>query len=135
MSTAQSTTEIDNECLRVTRWTFAAQGDNTGAHVHDYDYIVVPVTGGTFTVTDPDGAARELAQHAAHDVANHTSASATFIACCSWHPNQRPPGLRQGTPTTRTAGLTASSGLCAPAGSAPSSSCCWVSPPAPASST
>jgi quercetin dioxygenase-like cupin family protein len=87
--TAKATTVVDDERVRVTTWTFDADGDNIGPHVHDYDYIVVPVTGGTFTVTEPDGATRELKQDAGspylgkagteHDVANATGASASFV--------------------------------------------------------
>ena len=82
MSTAQARTDIDDERIRITTWTFVDDGDNTGWHVHEYDYIVVPVTGGRFAVTDPDGATHELTQHAGspdlgsigteHDVANAT---------------------------------------------------------------
>jgi hypothetical protein len=88
MST-QATTDIDDERVRITTWTFDADGDNTGHHVHEYDYIVVPVTGGTFTVSAPDGATRELTQHAGapylgtagteHDVVNSSGARATFV--------------------------------------------------------
>jgi quercetin dioxygenase-like cupin family protein len=89
MSTAQSTTVIDDERLRVTTWTFGADGASIGHHVHEYDYVVVPVTGGTFIVTDPDGATHEMTQHAgspylgtagtAHDVANVAGAPAVFV--------------------------------------------------------
>ncbi len=89
MSAAEARTDVDDDRVRITTWTFRADGDNTGRHVHEYDYIVVPVTGGTFAVTDPDGAVHELAQHAGapylgragteHDVANVTGASAVFV--------------------------------------------------------
>jgi beta-alanine degradation protein BauB len=89
MSPAQSTTVVDTEQIRVTRWTFEADGDATGWHVHEYDYVVVPVTGGTFTVTEPDGGTRELIQEAGapyvgsagteHDVANASGASAAWV--------------------------------------------------------
>ncbi len=88
MST-QTTTAIDDERVRITTWTFDADGENTGHHVHEYDYIVVPITGGTFAVTTPDGATRELTQHAGtpylgtagteHDVVNSAGARATFV--------------------------------------------------------
>jgi quercetin dioxygenase-like cupin family protein len=61
---AQGNTIIDDERVRVTTWTFGAEGDNTGRHVHEYDYLVVPVTGGTFRVSAPDGATREMTQRA-----------------------------------------------------------------------
>ena len=89
MSQAHARTDVDDERVRITTWTFAADGENTGPHVHEYDYIVVPVTGGSFAVTDSDGATHELAQHAgspyvgragtAHDVANVSGASAVFV--------------------------------------------------------
>jgi beta-alanine degradation protein BauB len=88
MSTAQATTVVDDERVRITTWTFGADGDAIGWHVHEYDYIVVPVTGGTFAVTAPDGT-HELTQHAGspylgsagteHDVAYVGGASATFV--------------------------------------------------------
>ncbi|MBZ8119272.1 cupin domain-containing protein [Roseovarius sp. LXJ103] len=46
---------IDNERTRVTEWRFAARGDNTGWHRHEYDYVVVPVQDGFLELTDPDG--------------------------------------------------------------------------------
>jgi beta-alanine degradation protein BauB len=51
MSAAQATMAVDDERVRVTTWTFRRDGDATEWHVHDYDYMVVPVTGGTFAVT------------------------------------------------------------------------------------
>ena len=54
---------VDDDRVRVTALTFA-DGDETGDHRHEYDYLVVPVTGGTFTVIERDGSTRELAQEA-----------------------------------------------------------------------
>jgi beta-alanine degradation protein BauB len=88
-STARATTAIDDDDLRITTWTFGAEGDAIGWHVHEYDYVVVPVTGGTFAVTTPDGATRELVQRAGspyrgsagteHDVVNAGGAPAVFV--------------------------------------------------------
>ena len=64
MPSAQAISDIDDPQARVTTWTFAAAGDTTGQHVHEYDYLVVPVTGGTFTVTAPDGTTAVMIQHA-----------------------------------------------------------------------
>ena len=64
MSEAKPMVTIDDHQVRVTTWTFDEAGDATGPHVHEFDYIVVPVTGGTFTVTDSDGATREMTQQA-----------------------------------------------------------------------
>lgn len=86
---AQATTVIDDDRVRVTTWTFGAGGESTGLHVHEFDYIVVPVTGGTLVVTNADGVTRELTQHAGspysgsvgteHDVANVAGASVVFV--------------------------------------------------------
>ena len=62
MGQAHATPGADDDRVRITTWTFAATGDATGHHRHGYDYIVVPVTGGTFTVTDLDGSVREMTQ-------------------------------------------------------------------------
>ena len=51
---ATSTVLIDNERVRVTRWSFAA-GAATGWHVHEYDYVIVPLTDGTLRLVEPDG--------------------------------------------------------------------------------
>lgn len=89
MSTAKATTTIDDGQVRVTTWTFDGTGDATGPHVHEYDYIVVPVTGGSFTVIDSDGATREMQQHAAspyrgtagtaHNVVNSADKRTVFV--------------------------------------------------------
>jgi quercetin dioxygenase-like cupin family protein len=61
---AQRDSEIQHEDdrIRVNRLTFAARGDETGEHVHDFDYVVIPVSGGDLTVVSPDGSTRELHQ-------------------------------------------------------------------------
>ena len=64
MASARSETSIDDERIRVTAWTFGARDQDTGFHTHEYDYIVVPVTGGTFTVTAQDETSREMTQRA-----------------------------------------------------------------------
>lgn len=89
MRQAHARTDHDDERVRITTWTFAADGENTSPHVHEFDYIVVPVTGGTFAVTDSDGSSHELAQRAgspyvgragtAHDVVNASGATAVFV--------------------------------------------------------
>ncbi len=89
MIAAQSITTADNEHVRITTWTFGAEGAATGQHRHGFDYVVVPVTDGTFTVTDVDGSVHEMTQTAAspylgtagtaHDVANATGQAAVFV--------------------------------------------------------
>ncbi len=64
MTSAHCTISVDNENVRVSTWTFDARGDSTGAHRHEWDYIVVPVSGGDLTATSPDGATTALTQQA-----------------------------------------------------------------------
>jgi quercetin dioxygenase-like cupin family protein len=85
---ARSTRTVDDERVRVTTLTFA-DGDETGDHRHEFDYLVVPVTGGMFTVIERDGSTRELAQEAGapylgkagteHNVVNASGRAATFV--------------------------------------------------------
>lgn len=55
MAQAQATQFVDDERIRVTQWRFAARGDATGVHVHEFDYVVIPVTGGELAVDPGDG--------------------------------------------------------------------------------
>lgn len=89
MITAQAAVVADNDQVRITRWTFPASGATTGLHHHELSYVVVPVTGGTFTVTDADGAKRLMTQFAGvpylgqagtiHDVAATDTTEAVFV--------------------------------------------------------
>jgi hypothetical protein len=89
MSAARPIAVADNDRVRVTTWMFDEDGAATGRHHHDFDYIVVPVTGGMFTVTDADGSVHELEQvagvpylrtaGATHDVVNSTGREAVFV--------------------------------------------------------
>ena len=45
MSQAVAVSHVDNDEVRITEWRFAP-GAATGAHRHDYDYVVVPLTAG-----------------------------------------------------------------------------------------
>ena len=53
--TARVTECVANDRVRVTRWDFAARGDNTGWHRHAHDYVVVPLTDGTLEIADASG--------------------------------------------------------------------------------
>jgi beta-alanine degradation protein BauB len=85
---ARPNVNAENERVRVTTWTFQ-DGESTGHHRHEFDYVIVPVTGGTFAVTTSDGSTREMTQEAAtpylgqagttHDVINRSGRVATFI--------------------------------------------------------
>ena len=85
---AQFDTSVDDDRLRITRWTFE-DGQDTGHHRHEYDYIVVPISGGTFEVTEVDGTTRHMTQEAGvaylgrvgteHNVINRTGRRAVFV--------------------------------------------------------
>ena len=88
MAIARSTRTADDDRVRVTTLAFE-DGDETGEHRHEYDYLVVPVTGGTFTVIECDGSTRDLVQEAGapylgkagteHNVVNASGRAATFV--------------------------------------------------------
>ncbi len=46
--------QVDNEWVKVTEWRFAP-GAETGHHVHEYDYVVVPLTSGILRLEEPAG--------------------------------------------------------------------------------
>jgi beta-alanine degradation protein BauB len=88
VTTARSIVSADDDRVRVTTWTFQ-EGEDTGPHRHEYDYVIVPITGGTFGIIDPDGATREMTQHAGvpylgragteHNVINRSGRDAVFV--------------------------------------------------------
>ena len=89
MGPARELVNHDDDRVRVTTWTFAAAGDSTGPHRHELDYVVVPITGGRFQVTDSSGSTRELVQvpgspylgaaGTEHDVASASEHEAVFV--------------------------------------------------------
>ncbi len=89
MSAAIPRVTLDDGKVRVTTWMFGADGDATGVHRHEYDYIVVPITGGTFVMTGIDGSERTMTQIAGaaytgrcgteHDVTNASGGEAVFV--------------------------------------------------------
>ncbi len=54
MTKATPTTQVDNDRTRVTRWDFAP-GAETGVHIHEFDYCVVPLLDGVLKIVTPDG--------------------------------------------------------------------------------
>ncbi len=88
MPTARSETSTDDERVRITTWTFE-DGDDTRYHRHEYDYVVVPITGGAFEITQADGTTREMTQRATlaylgragteHKVINRSGRTAVFV--------------------------------------------------------
>jgi beta-alanine degradation protein BauB len=86
-SAATAEQQLDDGVVRVTKWTFPP-GSETGAHVHQYDYVVVPVTDGELTIeTDGVTAIAPLAigvsyqrgKGVAHNVANDGDATVAFV--------------------------------------------------------
>jgi quercetin dioxygenase-like cupin family protein len=51
---AERVVQIDNERVRVTRWSFPVES-STGHHRHDYDYVVVPLSTGHLLVRSKAG--------------------------------------------------------------------------------
>lgn len=88
MPRAQPSSGLDDERVRVTTWTFE-DGEDTGRHRHEFDYVVVPITGGTFEVVGTDGASRQMTQEAGspypgrvgteHNVINRSGRRASFV--------------------------------------------------------
>jgi hypothetical protein len=89
MTEARGEVSVDDDRQRVTTWTFARPGVATGQHRHEFDYVVVPVTGGTFRVLELDGSEREMEQVAGtpylgkagteHDVVSSGDGGAVFV--------------------------------------------------------
>lgn len=48
------TVQVDNERVRITEWRFAP-GAETGEHVHQMDYVVVPGDDGRLKLVSPEG--------------------------------------------------------------------------------
>jgi quercetin dioxygenase-like cupin family protein len=88
MPAGRSTITADDDRVRITTWTFQ-DGEDTGHHRHEYDYVVVPVSGGTFAVLEAGGTTRELTQQSAaaylgragteHNVINRSGRTAVFV--------------------------------------------------------
>jgi beta-alanine degradation protein BauB len=51
---AVPTVQVDDERVRATEWRFAP-GAETGEHVHQMDYVVVPLGNGRLKLVAPDG--------------------------------------------------------------------------------
>jgi beta-alanine degradation protein BauB len=88
MVSARSEVQVDTPEVRVTEWRLAP-GSATGHHIHEMDYVIVPVTAGEMTIVAPDGD-RSKAQLSVgrsyfrkagveHDVLNETAAEIVFL--------------------------------------------------------
>jgi quercetin dioxygenase-like cupin family protein len=88
MLSAKSEVQVDTPEVRVTEWRLAP-GSATGRHVHEMDYVIVPVTAGEMTIVTPSGG-RSKAQlnvgksyfrkaGVEHDVLNESPAEIVFL--------------------------------------------------------
>jgi quercetin dioxygenase-like cupin family protein len=88
MISARSDVQVDTAEVRVTEWRLAP-GSATGHHIHEMDYVIVPVTSGELTIVAPGGE-RSKAQLGTgksyfrkagveHDVQNQTGAEIVFL--------------------------------------------------------
>jgi beta-alanine degradation protein BauB len=88
MQSATSEVQVDTAEVRVTQWRLAP-GSATGHHIHEMDYVIVPVTAGEMTIVSPEGE-RSKAHLAAgksyfrkagveHDVLNESAAEIVFL--------------------------------------------------------
>ena len=88
MLSARSEVQIDTPEVRVTEWRLAP-GSATGHHIHQMDYVIVPVTSGEMTIVAPNGersraklgAGKSYFRQAGveHDVLNETDTEIVFI--------------------------------------------------------
>ncbi|MET9517949.1 cupin domain-containing protein [Streptomyces sp. NPDC002994] len=87
-TTARASVQHEDEQVRVTRWDFEP-GTRTGHHVHEYDYVVVPVVDGRISAVAPDGSVTESQLRAGqsyarpaggeHDVVNTGGSWLAFV--------------------------------------------------------
>lgn len=85
---ATGETQIDNGIFRVVKWTIEP-GDAIPRHVHEYEYVVVPLVNDTMHVTNADGseiaAELQIGQSytrpagAEHTVANRGTETIVFV--------------------------------------------------------
>jgi quercetin dioxygenase-like cupin family protein len=88
MLSSKSEVQVDTPEVRVTEWRLAP-GSATGHHVHEMDYVIVPVAPGVMTIVAPNGE-RSQAQlglgksyfrkaGVEHDVLNETADEIVFL--------------------------------------------------------
>ena len=88
LTPAEGTQQSDNPRVRVTRWHLPP-GSETGHHVHEYDYVIVPVKAGTLTIILDDGLVTEAPLTAgqsyfreagvSHNVTNRGATDIVFV--------------------------------------------------------
>ena len=84
MISAKSDVQVDTPEVRVTEWRLVP-GSATGHHIHQMDYVIVPVTAGEMTIVAPNGE-RSKAQLV---VGKSYSARRGSSTMCSTRPRMR----------------------------------------------
>ena len=79
---------INNDKIKVTEWNFEV-GDSTGHHIHEYNYIVIPMLDGELKILDKDnketiskltkGGAYYREKGVEHNVFNNNNSPYSFI--------------------------------------------------------
>ena len=88
MAAARSDVQVDSSEVRVTEWRLAP-GSATGRHIHEMDYVIVPMTTSEMTIVAPDGSRSKALiirgksyfrkAGVEHDVINETDAEIVFL--------------------------------------------------------
>jgi quercetin dioxygenase-like cupin family protein len=88
MLSAKSEVQVDTPEVRVTEWRLAP-GSATGHHIHEMDYVIVPVMDGEMTIVSPGGERSKARLSIGksyfrkagveHDVLNETAAEIVFL--------------------------------------------------------
>ena len=88
MISARSDVQVDTPEVRVTEWRLVP-GSATGRHIHEMDYVIVPVTAGEMTIVVPNGerskarlgSGKSYFRKAGveHDVLNETTDEIVFL--------------------------------------------------------
>lgn len=95
---AQSTLQFDSAVVRVTLWEFLP-GTQTGWHLHEHDYAVVPITSGRLTIESDEesvyselhaGATYVRTQPVRHNVRNDSADFISFVELEFKSPDNQP---------------------------------------------
>ncbi|MBX3093341.1 MAG: cupin domain-containing protein [Cryobacterium sp.] len=101
---AHSTLQFDTTAVRITLWEFPP-GTQTGWHLHEHDYAVVPVTSGRLTVESDEASVDNELQAGVtymrtrpvrHNVRNDGTDFISFVELEFKSPDHRPPADGEG---------------------------------------
>ena len=70
MAVTEAILKVETGRVKVTEWRLPP-GDAIGHHIHEYYYVVVPLTGGELTIVDPAGNSTKFATEAGGAYARH----------------------------------------------------------------